>query len=82
MEEHLLGGSDLDDPPQVHHGDAIGDGPRQSEVVRDQTMIVRPQSIAQLHQQREDLPRDRRVEVGDGLVGHDELGLQARVRPR
>ena len=66
--------------PEVHHGDAIGDRPRETEVVRDdddRDLVV----IAELHQQLEDLAPDRGVEAGDGLVGHDHLGFEHQ-RPR
>ena len=33
-QQHVLGGADLDDAAQVHDRDAVGDGPRQPQVVR------------------------------------------------
>jgi len=33
--QHLLDGSTLDDPPEVHHGDPVGDVPRQPQIVGD-----------------------------------------------
>ena len=75
--EHLLGGSHLDDPAEVHHGQAVGDVPRQAEVVRDD-QSGKSEFVAQPQQQREDLAAYRCVEGCDGLVGdeHDRLEHQ------
>ena len=74
-EQHLGGGTDLHHPAQVHHRDPIGDGPCQPEVVRhDHQRDV--ELVAELHQQREDLAADRRVEVRHGLVGDDHVRIE------
>ena len=73
--EDLLHRAGLHDPPQVHHRDPVGDVPGQSQVVRgDQGR--QPQVGAQVEQQAQDLAAHRRVQGGDGLVGHQDLGLQ------
>ncbi len=39
-------------------------------------MMLSPQLVAQLHEQLQDLSADRGVQVGDRLVGHDDLGVE------
>ena len=73
--EDLLGGADLDDPSEVHHGDAVGDVPRQAEVVRDDedrhAAVTR-----QAQQQLQDLAAHRSVERRDRFVGNEQARLQ------
>ena len=73
--EDVLGRPLLDDPPEVHHGHAVGDVPRQPEVVGDDE--DRDLGLAhEAQHQREDLAAHRRVEARDRLVGDE----QARAR--
>ncbi len=71
--EHLLRGSGLHDPTEVHHGDPVGDVPGQPEVVGDD-QHAEPELLAELEQQRQDLAADRGVERGHRLVGDQQLG--------
>ena len=73
--EELVRRSDLDDPPEVHDRDAVGDVADDREVVRDED-VGEVELLLQLDEQVEDLGLDRDVERGDGLVGDDELRLQ------
>ena len=73
--EHLLGAAELDDPAEVHHGDAVGDVPRQAEVVGDGD-DREPALVDERPQQRQDLAADRGVERGHRLVGEQQLRLE------
>ena len=73
--EELVGRRDLDDAPEVHHGDAVGDVADDGEVVGDED-VGEVELLLQLDEQVEHLRLDRDVERGDGLVGDDELRLQ------
>ena len=73
--QHLLGRALLDDPPQVHDRHAVGDVPRQPEVVGDDE----DRDVGLAHQaqhQREDLAAHRGVEARDRLVGHEQARLE------
>ena len=75
VRQHLLGRPDLDDPAEVHDGDAVGDVPRQPEIVRDHEHR-QAHLVAQPQQQRQDLAADRGVERGHRLVGDDHRRVQ------
>ena len=68
-------GPDLDDASEVHHRDAVRDRPRESEVVRDH-QDRQMQLVTQLHEERQDLPAHRRVEVRHRFVGDDHRWIQ------
>ncbi len=73
--QQLLGRADLDDAAEVHHGDTVGDVPRQPEVVRDDEH--RHLTIAgQPEQQVEDLAPDRSIEARHRLVGDQKTRLE------
>ena len=52
--EHGGGRADLDDPPEEHHGDAVGEVAHEREVVRDEEGRER-QLRAQVLQEVQDL---------------------------
>ena len=60
----------LDDPPGVHHGDAVGHLGDDAEVVRDEQQR-QVELLLQLAQQVENLRLDRDVERRRRLVGDD-----------
>ncbi len=71
VREQLLGGPLLDDPPEVHHRDPVGDVPREPEVVRDDE--DRDPGIShQLEHELEDLAAHRGIEARHRLVGDEE----------
>ena len=71
----VVGRRELDELPQVHHGDAVGDVPDDAQVVGDED--VREAELAlQVLEQVEDLRLHGDVERGDRLVRHDELGIE------
>ena len=79
--EQLLGRPLLDDPPEVHDRDAVGDVPGQPEVVRDDE--DRDAGLAdQPEHQLQDLAAHRGVEARDRLVGDEQLAARAPSRPR
>jgi hypothetical protein len=78
--EHLLGGPALDDLAEVHHVHPVTDLPDDAHVVADQQHRQVELLLEVLHQ-REDLRLDGDVQRRDGLVGHDEIGVD-RQRPR
>ena len=68
-------GPELDDAPEVHHRDAIGDVPREPEVVgddedRDAGLVDEPAH------QLQDLAAHRRVEARHRLVGDEQARLE------
>ena len=80
MRYSVLGLGELDDPAEVHHGDAIADVLHDLEVVRDE-QVGQPLGVLQILEQVDDLRLDRDVERADRLVAHDELRLD-RERAR
>ena len=64
-------GSLLDDPPGIHHGNAIGGVSDDAEVVRDEQQR-KAEVVLELTQQVEDLCLDRHVERCRRFVGDDE----------
>ena len=76
----LLGGGDLHDPAEVHHGDPVRDVPYDGEVVRDEE-IRQVELVLQLLEQVDDLRLNRDVERRHGLVRDDEVRIQSD-RPR
>ena len=75
----LVRRGDLDDRPEVHDGDAVGDVTHDREVVRDEEVGEVELRLERL-EQVEDLRLDRDVERGDRLVGDDEVGLTESAR--
>ncbi len=73
--EDLLHRAGLHDPSQVHHGHAVGDVPRQSEVVGHHE-AGQIELVAEPQQQRQDLAADRRVQRRHRLVGHQDLRIE------
>jgi hypothetical protein len=71
----LLGRAELDDLPQVHDRDPVGDVTNDAEVVRDED-IREPELVLDVFEQVDDLCLDRDVEGRDRLVGDDQLRLQ------
>ena len=69
--EDLLGRAALHDPAEVHHGDPVGDVPRQAHVVGDHD-DPEPERLAKAQQQRQDLAADRGVQRRDRLVGDQQ----------
>jgi len=67
--------SDLADLPQEHHADPVGDVLHDAEVVGDE-QVCQAQLFLEVGQQVEDLRLDRDVQGGDGLVAHDESGVE------
>ena len=70
--DDLLGRADLHDPAEVHHGDPVGDHPRQRQVVGDE-QVGQAALAAQVEHQAQELGADRDVEHRDRLVGDHEL---------
>ena len=76
----VVRGRDLDDLPEVHHGDPVGDVTHDGEVVRDEEVReaeLRLELLEQVH----DLRLDRHVERGHRLVAHEERRVE-RERAR
>ena len=65
-------GSLLDDPPGVHHRDAIANLGDDTQVVRDQ-QDAHPVVVLKVTQKRQDLSLDRDVECGCRLVGDQQF---------
>ena len=70
IEQDVFHRTILDDAALVHDHNAVGDVPREPEVVRDHER-AEPEVAAQLQQQGEDLAAHGCVEAGDRLVGHE-----------
>ena len=73
--DDLLGVADLDDAPEVHHGDAVADDPGEREVVGDED-VGDAELLLLLDHQLEDVVADRDVEARHRLVGDDHVGLE------
>ena len=73
--EERVGVGGLDDPPRVHHRDAVGHLADDAEVVRDE-QDAHVEVAAQPVEQLEDLRLHGDVEGGRRLVGDEQLGLQ------
>jgi len=65
----------LDDPTEVHHCDAIGDVPHDSEVVRNE-QVREVELLLQPLEEIDDLRLDRDVECRHRLVRDDEVGIE------
>ena len=76
--EHVRGGAQLDDAPEVHHRDAVAERPGQPDVVGDQEQRQAARA-AQAEQQVQHLRAHGDVERRDGLVAH-EPGRLGRER--
>src|SRR4051794_18902305 len=72
--------ADLDDLPEVHHGDAVRDVTDDGEIVRDED-VRQPEVALERLEQVDDLRADRHVERGDRLVEDQELRIE-RERAR
>ena len=70
----------LGDAAQVHHGDPVADVLDHAHVVGDEHVGQSELALERL-QQVQDLGLDRHVQRRDGLVAHDQVGLQDE-RPR
>jgi hypothetical protein len=66
--EHGASWPDLDDFPEIHHGDAVAHPLDDRHVVRNE-QIGEIEALLQVDQQVANLRLDRDVECGDGLVG-------------
>src|SRR5678815_5914156 len=67
-------GRDLDDAPEIHHGDAPADVLDHREIVRDE-QVGETELRLQVFQQIDDLRLDRHVEGRYRLIAHDQLRL-------
>ena len=72
--ENLLGYRVLDDFAALHHDNAVGEMANDRQVVGDED-IGKPQPVAQLGEQVDDLDLDRYVQRRDGFIAHDQFGL-------
>ena len=70
----------LDDTPEIHDDDAIGDVLHDAQVMADE-QVREVERRLQIHEQIEHLSLDRYVERGNRFVADDELGLD-RERAR
>src|SRR5690554_6330987 len=73
--EELLGGRQFDDPPQIHHRDAIRDMLHDREVMGDKK-IAKIILFLKILEQVDDLGLDRDVERADRLVADDEVWVE------
>ena len=78
--QYLLGGALLDDPAEIHHGDAMRDLAHHGEVVRDEEIGETPLAL-QVGEQVEHLRLYRHVQRRHRLVADDERRLD-RERAR
>ena len=68
---------DLDDVPEVHDRDPVGDVPDDPEIVRDEE-VREVEVLLQALEEVQDLRLDRDVERRHGLVAHDQLRVRAQ----
>jgi hypothetical protein len=73
--EDRLGAAQFDDPPEVHHGDPVGDVPYDGQVVGDEE-IAQPEPGLEFVQQIEHAGLDGDVQRRDRLVEDHQLGFQ------
>jgi hypothetical protein len=52
LRQHFLGGSDFDNPPQIHHSDPLGDLSHDCEVMGDK-QVGQATPLLQVHQEVE-----------------------------
>ena len=71
----LLAFGHLDDFPEIHHRDAVGDVFNHRQVVRNEE-VGELEFVFELREQIDDLGLDRDVQRRDRLVQHHELGLK------
>jgi hypothetical protein len=71
--------ADLDDPPEVHHGDPVAEVPDDRQVVRDED-VAEAEAVPQRAQQPEHLRLDGHVKRGHRFVA-DEDFRPDRQRP-
>src|SRR6266849_7486280 len=75
-----LGIRGLDDPPKIHHGDAVGDVFYDRKVVRNEN-VGEAKPVLKVAQQVQDLRTDRHIQRRYRLVADDQLRFD-RQRPR
>ncbi len=78
--DQVVGRTFLDDPPEIHDRDAVGNLVNQGEVVGDDE-IGDAAFALNVAQKVDDLRLNGDVERGDGFVGNQHVGLE-RQRPR
>ena len=71
--DHLTSGPGLHHPPAVQHGQVVGAGSGERQVVRDQPH-VEVELVTQFVEQVEDPTLIDHVEAGGGLIGNQQLG--------
>src|ERR1019366_10134384 len=71
--EDLVSGARLDEIAAIHHANAVRDHLDHREAVTDE-QEGKAITIAQIHDQVQDLRLNRYVEGGNRLVGDDQLG--------
>ena len=76
--DDLLRGPLLHDLPKVHDREAIGQDPRQAEVVRDE-QVRQAAFLPKVHHELKDFRPDRHIEHRHRFIGDDEVGLEARA---
>ena len=77
--QHLVGRAGLDDPPEVHHGDAVGDVLDDRQVVGDEDQRHAELAL-EVADQVQDLGLHEHVERRDRLVGDDQVGPERQRR--
>jgi hypothetical protein len=75
----LLGRRDLDDPPEVHNGDAIGDVSYDGEVVGNED-IRQPELVPEVVEQVDNLRLNRDIHAETGSSATITLGSSASAR--
>ena len=73
--EDLLARTDLDDPPQIHHRDAVADMADHREIMRDE-QIGEPELVLQVFEQVDHLRLDRDVERRNRLVEDQQFRVE------
>ncbi len=76
MGEELPGRRVLDDAPEIHDDDAVGDMLHHAQIVTDEE-IGQVEIAPQLHEQIQDLRLDRDVERCDRLVADEKARLHS-----
>ena len=78
-DEHLVRRAGLDDPPEVHDGDAVGDVLDDRQVVGDEDQRHAELAL-EVADEVQDLGLDEHVERRDRLVGDDQVGPERQRR--
>ncbi len=74
---YIPGLSDLDQPPEIHHCNAVSHDSHNIEVVRDEEIGVIELLLQILHQ-IQDLRLNRDVQRGCGLISDDEIRIHRK----